>query len=296
MSDSRSAAGSADVLVGWERRADGDVGAPGDVGVPEDVGAPGAVGPCGEWYSRGYLPHRDRISLLQSITFRLADSLPREKLMELEVELASLTAQRRDVERRLRIEQWLDSGMGCCALAHPAVAQYVENSLLHFHGDRYRLLAWCVMPNHVHVLAECRYPLAKIVQGWKSFTARWVLAHNEELHLGIPDPKQLWMREYWDRYIRDDDHMSNVIEYIHNNPVKAGLCQEPAQWRWSSAWPAPGGADVLVGSSPQADGDVGAPKFSRNADVLVGSSQQADGDVGAPKAPEDGGGSKRPNQ
>jgi type I restriction enzyme R subunit/putative DNA methylase len=199
--------GNAGVPAGNSGRADGDVGVP------------------REWYSRGYLPHRDRAGLLQSITFRLADSLPQEKLRELDAELACLSAERRDAERRRRIEEWLDSGMGCCALGHPLVAGTVQDSLLHFNGERYQLLAWCIMPNHVHVLVEPRHPVARIVQGWKSVTSRQVLARNEELQLGIPDPRHLWMREYWDRYIRDDNHLRRVTGYIYNNPVKAGLCR-----------------------------------------------------------------------
>ena len=77
--------------------------------------------------------------------------------------------------------------------------------------QRYRLIAW-------------------IVQGWKSVTARWALAHNEELKLGIPDPKHLWMRDYWDRYIRNDRHFDNTVLYIHQNPVNAGLCQRAEDW------------------------------------------------------------------
>lgn len=103
--------------------SDGDVGVPGNAGVPE-------------WYSRGYLPHRDRVGLLQSITFRLADSLPQQKLQELGAELVHLSEDRRGAERRRKIEEWLDSGMGCCALRHPEVAQAVQSSLLHFDGDR----------------------------------------------------------------------------------------------------------------------------------------------------------------
>lgn len=113
-----------------------------------DVGAPA---PVPKWHSRGYLPHRDRLGLLQSITFRLADSLPQKKLAQLREELRVLPEERRSVEERKRIEAWLDAGSGCCALRHPAVARYVEDSLLHFDGERYALLAWCIMPNHVHV-------------------------------------------------------------------------------------------------------------------------------------------------
>ena len=56
------------------------------------------------------------------------------------------------------------------------------------------------------------------------------------------------MREYWDRFIRDDDHLRATIDYIHRNPVKAGLCREPRDWPWSSAGRA-GRADVPVGTA-----------------------------------------------
>lgn len=193
--------------------------------------APGAA----EWYSRGYLPHRDRLHLLQSITFRLADSLPQTKLRELEEELAHIAEDERDVERRKRIEAWLDSGMGCCALRHPEAAGCVRDTLLHGHGKQYHLLAWVIMPNHVHVVVEPLTPVSKIVQAWKSISSRWMLKANARLGLGIPEPDRVWMREYWDRFIRDERHLRNAISYIHENPVKAGLCRAASEWRWSSA-------------------------------------------------------------
>ncbi|NHQ60563.1 transposase [Chlorobium sp. BLA1] len=189
-----------------------------------------------EWYSRGYLPHCDRIGLLQSITFRLADSLPQEVLKQFELEIASVAEDRRERCRRKLIEKYMDSGMGCCALQHPVVADVVQNSFFAFDGVKYPLIAWCIMPNHVHILIEPLIELGKIVQSWKSFTGRWVMKHNAELELGVPG-KRLWMREYWDRYIRNEGHLQTVIEYIHQNPVKAHLCQFPETWRWSSAYP-----------------------------------------------------------
>jgi len=229
--------------------ADGDVGVPGNIAAPDSRK---------EWYSRGYLPHRDATGLLQAVTFRLADSLPQEKLARLEEELTELPETLRGAERRQRIEQWLYDGMGCCALRHPEMASQMRDALRHFDGQRYRLIAWCIMPNHVHILMETFAPLARIVQGWKSVTARWALAQNEKLGLGIPDSKHLWMRDYWDRYIRNDGHFESVVLYIHQNPVYAGLCERAEDWPWSSA----GNGDVLIGrafSPHDADGDVGVP-------------------------------------
>lgn len=186
------------------------------------------------WYSRSYVPHLDRIGLLQSITFRMADSLPREVLHRITVELNGIPVHKKDAEKRKRIEAYMDAGMGCCALRHPRMASVVQESLLQFDGERYRLLAWCIMPNHVHALIEPYAALGKILQSWKSYTARWAMQHNAELELGVPG-KSLWMREYWDRYIRDEKHFRDVIRYIHYNPVKAQLCVTPEQWLWSSA-------------------------------------------------------------
>ena len=197
------------------------------------------------WYSRDYLPHYDNPETIQSVTFRLADSLPQSKLQEIENELLESSPEKIDAERRKKIEIWLDAGMGCCALRQPALASLMQESLLKWNGDRYRLFAWCVMPNHVHVLMETTTALSKIVQSWKSFTGRWALEQNTELRLGIPG-NALWMREYWDRFIRDTDHFDNARAYIEQNPVAAGLCQRASDWPWSSASP-PGNAEPQLG-------------------------------------------------
>ena len=186
------------------------------------------------WHSRGYLPHFDKHNTVQSVTFRLADSLPQTKLWQLELQLNGLAQNRVDAQRRRRIEAWLDSGMGCCALTHPKLAALLQETLLKWDADRYRLLAWCIMPNHAHVLVETLCPLAKIVQSWKSFTGRWAMRANAELGLGVPG-KSLWMRDYWDRFIRDAGHFGDVLSYIESNPVAAKLCEHPGDWLWSSA-------------------------------------------------------------
>ncbi len=186
----------------------------------------------GDWFSRGYLPHFNSLGTIQTITFRLADSLPQQKLWSLKQKISSAE----DVSQQMRqeIESWLDAGIGCCALKHPEVAQVVQDALLHFDGKRYRLLKWCIMPNHVHVIIEQNTNLSKIVQSWKSYTGKWALANNSRLKLGIPN-EHFWMRDYWDRFIRSGEHYWAVADYIENNPVHAGLCENAKEWRWSSA-------------------------------------------------------------
>ena len=191
------------------------------------------------WHSRGYLPHFDSHLVVQHVTFHLADSLPSTVLARLEEELRALPPQHRPAGRRERIEAWIDAGHGCCLLREPAAACLVQNALLCFDGVRYRLLAWVVMPNHVHALFQMmeNWTMSQVVASWKSFTGR-------RLSPLLPGPqcalRKVWHREYRDRYIRDERHLQAAIEYIHNNPVKAGLAPSPEDWEWSSARLEPG--------------------------------------------------------
>ena len=191
-----------------------------------------------EWHSRGYMPHRDHLGLLQSITFRLADSVSQKLLKEIHDEYIGIPLDQRQKFLRIKEESIMDSGLGCCALKNPEVAKVVQETFLKFDGIKYHLIAWCIMPNHVHILIEPIIPLSKIVQSWKSYTGRWALKNNERLNLGIKE-NIFWKREYWDRYIRNEKHLENVINYIHNNPVKAGLCRKPEDWEWSSTFNMP---------------------------------------------------------
>ena len=188
------------------------------------------------WYTARKIPHFDAPHTQQSVTFRLGDALPQSVLREIHIESRHIPDNKRENYQRRRIEEWLDRGIGCCVLRHPEVAEVMCNALKHYHNERYRLLAWCVMPNHVHVVIEPNYPLSRIVQNWKSYTAHWTRQQTVQHQLDVP-PGKFWMRGYWDRYIRNPEHLQTVLEYVHQNPVKAGLCDNAEEWRWSSAHP-----------------------------------------------------------
>jgi len=214
----------------------------------QENGAPGKVllgTNCPFWHSRGYLPHFENPEATQHVTFHLADSLPPGAIVRLEAELRSLPLEKRDVARRKRVESWMDAGHGSCLLRAPAIAGMVQESLLFFDSRRYRLLAWVVMPNHVHALFEPMdgWTVAKIVASWKKFTARKICdARPNETRKSTTT---IWHREYWDRYIRNQRHFQQAIEYIHSNPVKAGLVRTAQQWPRSSAHP--GIANLPIG-------------------------------------------------
>lgn len=221
------------------------------------------------WRTRGYLPHYDHPGTVQALTFRLADSLPAELYERWERELRERDSEEERVrELSQRCEHWLDAGHGQCLLQRPECAEIVENAMLHFNGVRYRLRAWCIMPNHVHCLAELHpeFQIGEVVHSWKSWSANRINAL-------LGRSGALWQREYHDRLIRDRDHLGSAIRYIHRNPVKAGLCALAEDFRWSSAWKRR--ADDVVEWREE-----GGRNFARRQDGERNSTRRQDG--GAP--------------
>lgn len=187
-----------------------------------------------EFHYRGYLPHLEQ-KPLQMITFRLEDSVPKEVInqwkCEMEIEETKAQSGEKMVRLRKLIDQYEDAGYGCCYLRDERIAKLVEDTLFYYDGRHYRLVRWCIMPNHVHVMIEPMesYTLSNILKEWKSYTS-----HEAKKMLGMKEP--FWMQEYFDRYVRDMSHYRNAIAYIDANPVKAGLAEGPSRWRWSSAY------------------------------------------------------------
>lgn len=153
------------------------------------------------WRSRGYLPHCDGADLIQHIVFGTVGTGD-------------------DVQKQF----------GERLMSDPQIADLVQDALLFFDRERYSVLAWCVMSNHVHIVVRQHegWPLARVVHSWKSFTANEI---NRILRRAGP----VWHREYFDRFMRNDDELSSVIQYVELNPVRAELVERPEDWRWSSA-------------------------------------------------------------
>jgi REP element-mobilizing transposase RayT len=205
-------------------------------------------------HSRGYLPHVKREGASYFVTFRLNDSLPQAVLLKLQAKRAERlrrchAPQTRpnpgdeapanaesleDIERDYfrEVEAFLDRSSGECALRRPDIAESVAAALRFFEGERYRLDAWVVMPNHVHVVLwpMPNHLLSEVLHSWKRFTSRE--ANKRLQRVG----KTFWQPESYDHWIRNDGEHARCCRYTVNNPVKADLCAAPEEWRWSSAW------------------------------------------------------------
>ena len=182
------------------------------------------------FHSRGYLPHLDNPKKIQAVTFRLADTLPKSKIEEWKSDLERFAEDEKSQKLRVLVSKFEDSGAGECLLRHTECARAVRDAMLFNEGNSHHLLAWCIMPNHVHAVLRVdeRTSLGKLIKSWKQFSANRI---NELLERS----GQVWAVDYFDRYIRDEEHLARAIDYVHRNPVKAGLCQSPEIWRWSSA-------------------------------------------------------------
>jgi len=177
------------------------------------------------WHERGYLPHYDAPHVTQIATFMLADSFPVERRAEWEPFLEEAD----ESLRRRKLEAWLDRGMGECWLRQSRVATLVEEKLRQFDGDQYRLQAWVLMPNHVHLVVDVRdTPLSQLVKHWKSGAAR-------KANLVLGRRGAFWQEDYFDTRIRDGPHLAQAIRYVEQNPTKANLVRDPRGWPWSSS-------------------------------------------------------------
>ena len=171
----------------------------------------------------------------------VVEKLHRERAL-LDAELEKIAnKQERDekaylLSRRL-FGKWDDaldtSKTGIRHLANPKVAKLIVESLHFRDGKVYELIAYCIMPNHVHIVftpleenkGKC-YPLSKIMHSLKRHTAH-------EANLIISHTGTFWQHENYDHFARDNAELERIVKYVLYNPVKANLVKEQTDWKWS---------------------------------------------------------------
>lgn len=201
-----------------------------------------------ELYRRN-LPHIQPPGATLFITFRLAGSIPTEVLRALleerdniERKMARITdkqerAKRAYLAERKLFGEWdnaLDTlSNGPYWLRDDEIAKLVAGSLHHLDNSRYRLDAFCIMPNHVHLVCApleeadgIYFSMSKIMHSLKRHTARHA---NQVLNRS----GDFWEHENYDHYARDETEFQRIVNYVLNNPVKAGLVSKPEDWKWS---------------------------------------------------------------
>ena len=172
-------------------------------------------------FTRRHLPHWIPEETAVFVNWRLAGSLP------------ATPGYLTDDKLRSSVQPSLpqDVRSGPAWLQDPRIACVVVNALLHGETVRrlYELHAWVVMPNHVHAIFQPRTAMLPIMQWLKGRTSR--VANRMLGRTGAP----FWQDESFDHWVRSAEELQGLIEYVENNPVRAGLVGAKEQWRWSSA-------------------------------------------------------------
>ncbi len=191
---------------------------------------------------RRYLPHFQPAGVTFFVTGRLYGSLPQVALEKLKEEKEAAYHRirqeckdevvRDDEIRKLhkrhfaKWDQFLDTNTHEPQwLGIPEVALIAKNAFHYFDNKHYTLVAYCIMPNHFHLVLdtsdEVRYtkPLYAIMHSLKSYTAH-------EANKILNRTGLFWQEESYDHVIRDGREFQNTVAYTLENPVKAGLAKE----------------------------------------------------------------------
>ena len=206
-------------------------------------------------FRRRHLPHWDVADAAYFVTACLAGSISASGMHQLQQYRAELDCRKPPphtlpqewtrIKHKLyfaKIDELLDGQPAVRHLGNSDAAECVRDSIYHFAGVRYDVIAYCVMPSHLHWVFQPlrewtdalgatrtkRTPREAIVHSVKSFTGTQC---NQLLALS----GRFWQVETYDHWVRDEDQLARIVEYVEQNPVKAGLVMKPEDWRWSSA-------------------------------------------------------------
>ena len=207
-----------------------------------------------DFYYR-YLPHWHPDGQTFFITFRLANSLPVSVIKQLEEErkrerqsiyLRFNGQEQQEELYRLdkkyfgHFDTWLDRCIENSPrwLIDDRIFHIISETIHDFDGERYSLIAYCIMPNHIHLLIDTNlykfepkhegitklYPLTDTLKRLKGRTAR--LANQILDRNG-----NFWHHESYDHVVRDNKEFERILWYVLNNPVKAGFVENWKDWR-----------------------------------------------------------------
>ncbi|MCZ2122913.1 MAG: hypothetical protein LC108_11685 [Anaerolineales bacterium] len=200
-------------------------------------------------FYRRNLPHIQPEGATLFITFRLANSLPKEVIEKLRMEKEEVEkkiAQMSNNEEREKqlylahrrfFGKWDDAldtlAHGEKYLSNPQIADLVAESLLYRDGKVYDLEAFSIMPNHGHVV------FAPLEGSDGKYFSLSTIMHSLKLHTALEANKILgregafWQHENYDHYVRDESELERIIKYVIYNPVKAGLVDDWKNWKWT---------------------------------------------------------------
>ena len=188
------------------------------------------------YFHRRNLPHLHCNEGEYFITFRLKDSLPSSEVQKLKEDLENSTEELSIKEKRLfkRYNELLDSKrFGYMTITEEAITNIIKEILHKYDGLYYELICYCIMPNHVHLvftILDCGKSLSDIMKRLKGSSA---IAINKHLKR----EGSLWQAESFDRLVREEKELYNIIKYVLLNPVNANLVSDWKEWKHTYCHP-----------------------------------------------------------
>jgi REP element-mobilizing transposase RayT len=210
-------------------------------------------------FYRRNLPHFQPSEGEFFVTFRLAGSLPVEVIRRLKEERESRLKKLetvKDIKQRAEMihkEEKIYFGKFDELLDNPyinspqwlkygRVAKTVADRLHDFDNNRYELICYCIMSNHVHLLFKLLNNDSNKVLIHKDKTSKYIVTDIMRLIKGstarqsneiLKRTGDFWHNESYDHLIRSDKERISIFYYILENPVKAKLVNNWKDWKWT---------------------------------------------------------------
>lgn len=182
-------------------------------------------------FHRRNLPHLHPSEGTFFITYRLADSLPKEIIESLSNEYKNekveIIIQPNKHSYFVSFDEYLDKyESDKNYLSLPEIAEVNKNGIHHYDSKYYQLICYCIMSNHIHLvikLTENAPDLSKIMHSIKRYTAK-------ESNILLDRKGAFWAQESYDHLVRNSNELRTIVNYVVNNPVKAGLTKDWNKW------------------------------------------------------------------
>jgi REP element-mobilizing transposase RayT len=159
----------------------------------------------------------------------LANCIPQIALNQIKQEFSQIKKLTDIQQKRLfaKYDSLLDSNeMGINYLTIQTIAEIVKATIEYFNYKEYKVICYSIMPNHVHLVFELidgNKGISKIMQSIKRYSAR-------KANIVLNRCGQFWQDESYDRLIRNEQELYNIVKYVLMNPVKAGLVDDWEKW------------------------------------------------------------------
>jgi len=180
-------------------------------------------------FHRRNLPHLYYTEGIYFVTYRLYDSIHPSELAKLQLSIKQLT----DTEQKKifkKYDELLDKPYNNIKyLTKKEVAEICKNTILHLDGKDIEVICFCIMPNHIHLVFEIinkNKMVGDIMASIKKFSAR-------EANKALNKIGKFWQAESFDRLVRDEKELYNIIKYVLLNPVNAGLVEDYKDWQYT---------------------------------------------------------------